>query len=100
MSKTTHSAEAKLLPNADWSDCRASAAMSENRISEALVVIRVRVDAEGRPEHVHIVSDPGYDLGEAARKCAMGKRYIPAREPGARPRSSWTLPFRVRFFDH
>jgi len=66
-------------------------------INEETAVIRVVVRAEGSPESVTIVSDPGHGFGEAAAVCARQMHFVPARAPDGEPVRSASAPIRVRF---
>jgi hypothetical protein len=44
----------------------------------AEVFVRIYVDANGNPEKVDVLEDPGRGFGEAARECAMRRSYRPA----------------------
>jgi protein TonB len=57
-------------------------------VNSALVTIRVEVDATGRPQRVLVLSDPGHGFGEAARRCALGKRWTPGSDRWGRPHSA------------
>ncbi|MBX3204523.1 MAG: energy transducer TonB [Labilithrix sp.] len=94
----TDEQHATLAPNRSW-DCRlpeAAHSMDYDRVS---VVIEVHVGADGRPERVDVLQDPGYGFGEAAKDCAMKMRYVPARGSDGEPIRSSTGPFKVRYFE-
>jgi protein TonB len=79
----------------DW-DCKAlfpGTATSDS----ATVIIATRVRADGTPESVSVIADPGQGFGPAARACAMRQRYDAARDREGRLVTGSTAPFRVRF---
>jgi periplasmic protein TonB len=45
-----------------------------------------------------VVSDPGLGFGAAARACALGTRFLPARNEEGRPITAPSPPIRVHFF--
>jgi protein TonB len=61
------------------------------------VSIIVTVRADGTPQSVKVVSDPGTGFGRAARLCALARRYTPALDRTGTPMVSATPPIRVRF---
>jgi len=61
-----------------------------------VVQLRLRVGALGRLDEVRVVADPGYGFAEAARRCAAGKRFLPALDRRGAAVSS-ELAVRVRF---
>lgn len=79
----------------DW-DCKALFP-SGATVDNATVVIVARVRADGAPESVTVVSDPGQGFGPAARSCALRQRYAAAEDRDGRAISASTAPFRVRF---
>lgn len=79
----------------DW-DCKALFPAGAT-VDNATVVIVTRVRADGTPESVVVVTDPGHGFGAAARACAMRQRYAAAEDRDGRAVSASTAPFRVRF---
>lgn len=63
----------------------------------ATVVLVVTVRADGSPEKVDIVSDPGTGFGREARRCALQKRYKAGLDREGKPTRKATLPITVRF---
>jgi protein TonB len=47
-------------------------------IDVAVVALRVEVTAAGGVRSVSIQSDPGHGFGDAARRCALTRRWMPA----------------------
>lgn len=65
-------------------------------VDRAVATIRIQVDAAGRTGGVSIVSDPGHGFGEAARRCASGRRWNPALDRAGNVSASSVL-VAVRF---
>src|SRR5882724_10644812 len=65
----------------DWdgSACAFPDEAARAGIVDAAVDIEIRVAADGRPEGVTVVKEPGFGLGAAAIRCAVVRRYPPAR---------------------
>lgn len=78
-----------------WS-CPFPPAADVAAINFAMVQLRLRVDAHGRLEQLGVMADPGYGFGEAARRCASGKHFLPALARDGAPVGS-ELVVRVRF---
>jgi hypothetical protein len=55
------------------------------------------VDAIGLPHNVQISHDPGFGFARAATRCAMSKRYVPARDAQGEPIAAWTPSFEIHF---
>jgi protein TonB len=90
-------ARAVSLDQAAWS-CPWPTEADSQQINEQTVVIRVVVRADGRAERVEVVSDPGMGFGQAARNCALGTRFQPARNTAGEPIAAPSPPIRVHFF--
>lgn len=95
--KVDRSRKAGLLGSVDWSDCPFPAEADAEQIDQAFVLIQVKVRADGTPDAVTVVQDPGHGFGREARKCAMRKRYTTALDVDGRPIPGATNAFRVRF---
>lgn len=95
--KVDRSRAAGLSGSADWSDCPFPGEADAEQIDQAFVTIQVKVAANGTPESVTVVQDPGHGFGREARKCAMRKRYTTALDVDGNPMAGTTKPFRVRF---
>jgi protein TonB len=67
------------------------------RIDHAVAVLIVRVRPDGTAEAATVVSDPGHGFGEAARRCALRTRFIPARDRAGNAITAETRPFNFRF---
>jgi protein TonB len=50
------------------------------QIDEAYVTLQVDVRADGSPDAVRVLSDPGNGFGREARRCAMSKHFAPAQD--------------------
>jgi protein TonB len=66
-------------------------------INHALVVVVVDVRKDGTAASVAVKSDPGHGFGRAARTCALGRLYQPARDREGKPTGGPTDPVTVRF---
>ena len=85
------------LDEAAW-NCPWPAEADAQQINEQTVVLRAAVGADGRVEHVDVLSDPGFGFGSAARLCAMRTRFEPARAVAGEPIGTVSPPIRVHFF--
>jgi protein TonB len=65
-------------------------------VDQAQVTIRVEVDASGRLVQARVLSDPGHGFAEAARRCALDKRFNPGADRSGRPSASG-INLSVRF---
>jgi len=90
-------ARAVSLDQAAWS-CPWPAEADAEQVNERTVVLRVRVQPDGRAETVEVVSDPGFGFGAAARACALGTRFEPARNGDGQPIVALSAPIRVHFY--
>jgi len=68
------------------------------QVNEQTVVIKVTVRPDGRAADAQVLSDPGLGFGAAARSCALGTRFQPARNEEGRPIAAGSPPIRVHFF--
>jgi protein TonB len=57
----------------------------------------VATRADGSPDHVSILSDPGHGFARAARICAMKEHYDPALDHDGNPVAGQTKSIRIRF---
>jgi protein TonB len=80
----------------DW-DCPFPPEADVDQIDFQRVPIVVTVRADGSPESVRVVNDPGHGFGRAARQCAMRQRYVPAKDRQGNPISGTMPPFSVKF---
>jgi len=85
------------LDQAAWS-CPWPAEADAEQVNEKTVVLRVRVQADGRAATVDVLSDPGFGFGAAARACALATRFEPARDAEGRPVVALSAPIRVHFY--
>ena len=88
---------AGLILGDDWSNCPFPPEADAEQQNQAVVRLVIVVGPDGRPSSVNVLSDPGYGFGQAARQCAMRKRYTPGLDALGKPVSKATPPFRVRF---
>jgi protein TonB len=89
-------ARAVSLDQAAWS-CPWPAEADARQVDQETVVLRVVVRADGRADRVDLVDDPGFGFGRAARLCALGTRFQPARDPAGDPIAALSPPIRVHF---
>jgi len=89
-------ARAVALDQAAWS-CPWPAEADARQMDQETVVLRVAVGAEGRADRVDIIEDPGFGFGRAARQCALGTRFEPARDPAGERIAALSPPIRVHF---
>ena len=78
-------------------DCGFPKAADAAQIHRAVVRLVVTVAADGTPVGASVLSDPGHGFGERARRCAMSRRFGPARDQTGRPITATTAPITVRF---
>jgi periplasmic protein TonB len=90
-------ARAVALDQAAW-NCPWPAEADARQVDQETVVLRVAVAADGRADRVDILGDPGFGFGRAARQCALGTRFEPARDPAGVPIAALSPPIRVHFF--
>jgi hypothetical protein len=86
----------------EWTDrgdpaCAFPAEADTAKIATAEVLIRVLVDADGSPESVQTLKEPGFGFGAAAERCAMAREYEPGRDALGVAVARWTPPIRLRF---
>jgi protein TonB len=79
-------------------NCPWPAEADAQQVNEQTVVLRATVGADGRVEHVDVLSDPGFGFGSAARLCATRTRFEPARAAAGEPIAAVSPPIRVHFF--
>ncbi|HEY6477672.1 MAG TPA: ferric siderophore ABC transporter substrate-binding protein, partial [Polyangia bacterium] len=85
------------LDQAAWS-CPWPAEADARQVDQETVVIRVAVAADGRPDRVEVVEDPGFGFGQAARQCALATRFGAARNAAGESVAALSPPIRVHFF--
>jgi periplasmic protein TonB len=84
------------LEGDQW-DCPWPPEAEAEDLLEQLVVLQVRVRADGRAEAAQVLADPGHGFGAAAQACALTTRFQPARGRDGRPVAAASPPLRVRF---
>ena len=87
----------ELLGSLDWNDCPFPREADAAQVHHAVVMIQVHVKADGSPESVTVLDDPGNGFGREARECAMRKQYAHGLDAEGRPVAGAAKPFRVRF---
>lgn len=76
--------------------CAFPAQALKEGVDEAAVVIRVNVDATGKPTAVTILNDPGHGFGTAATTCARKASFDPAKDVSGKSVAGEAV-VRVRF---
>jgi len=89
------SRKAVMSGSAQW-NCSFPAEADRDRIDEAVVGIRIEIDASGAPKAVTVTRDPGHGFGSEAQRCAMGKHWSPALDHEGTPVEG-TVSVNVRF---
>ncbi len=67
-----------MLGEGRW-DCPFPPEADADQVDSAVVGIHVELDANGAPQRITIVSDPGHGFASVARRCAMTRRWSAAR---------------------
>ncbi len=80
----------------DW-NCPFPPEADSEQIDQAFPTVQVAVRADGTPERVTVLSDPGHGFGRAATQCAMQQRYETALDRDGNPIPGLTRSLRVRF---
>jgi periplasmic protein TonB len=87
---------ASLAGSKDWK-CDFPPEADVDQIDQAFVVVQVATRADGSPDHVSILQDPGHGFARAARICAMKERYDPALDREGNAIAGSTKSIRIRF---
>jgi protein TonB len=85
------------LDQAAW-NCPWPAEADAQQVDQQTVVLRATVRADGKADWVDVLSDPGFGFGSAARLCALGTHFEPARDTAGQPIAAESPPIRVHFF--
>jgi protein TonB len=85
------------LDQAAW-NCPWPAEADAEQVNEQTVVLRATVRADGRADHVDVISDPGFGFGAAARLCTLRTRFEPARDAAGQHIPAQSPPIRVHFY--
>ncbi len=93
-----HSRSAGLLGGNEW-NCSSFWPTEADiaQIDEAVVKVQVSVNAEGLPQTVKVLSDPGNGFGGAAIRCAKRQRFRTSLDREGNAQAGTTNPFNVRF---
>jgi protein TonB len=94
--KVDRSRHASLGGGGDW-NCPFPPESDTAQVDEANVTLQVDVRPDGTPAAVRVLSDPGNGFGREARRCALGKRFVPELDTDGNPVPGTTRPFRVHF---
>lgn len=87
---------ASLQGDRAW-DCGFPPEADVTGIKSAVVVLRIIVRPDGRPQKIEVVSDPGHGFGAHARGCAKRHRYQPALDRDGHPTKGSIGPIPIRF---
>jgi protein TonB len=87
---------AALAGSKDWK-CDFPPEADIDQVDQAFVVVQVATRADGTPERVSTLSDPGHGFARAARICAMKERYDPALDKDGHAIAGQTKSIRIRF---
>lgn len=78
-------------------DCGFPSSADVEGIRSAVVVLRIIVRPDGRPQKIEVVSDPGHGFGTHARNCAKQHRFQPALDRDGNPIKGSIGPIPIRF---
>jgi protein TonB len=84
------------ITGTDW-DCPFPPEADVDQIDLQIVTVAVTVRADGTPENIRVVGDPGHGFGRAARACAMRQRFVPAKNREGHPIAGTLPAVKVRF---
>jgi periplasmic protein TonB len=90
------SRSASLSGSKDWK-CDFPPEADIDQIDQAFVIVQVATRADGNPDRVNILQDPGHGFARAARQCAMKEHYDPALDREGNPIAGSTKSIRIRF---
>ncbi len=96
VSAVDHTRVAGVSGSKDW-NCPFPPEADSEQIDQAFPTIQVAVRADGSPERVTVLSDPGHGFGRAATRCAMQQRYSAAMDHDGNPIPGLTKSISVRF---
>jgi protein TonB len=96
VSAVDHTRVAGVSGSKDW-NCPFPPEADSEQIDQAFPTIQVAVRADGSPERVTVLSDPGHGFGRAATRCAMQQRYSTAMDHDGNPIPGLTKSISVRF---
>lgn len=86
-----------LAGDSAWNGCPFPAQADVDEIDQAVVTLYLVVRTDGTPSSVRVVNDPGHGFADAARRCALAKRYRPAFDRAGAPIVGAAF-MNVRFF--
>jgi periplasmic protein TonB len=87
---------AGLAGDTNW-NCAFPPEADADQIDRQNVRVIVTVRADGTPESVRVMEDPGHGFARAARDCAMHRRFAPAYDREGSPILASTPPITVKF---
>jgi protein TonB len=86
----------RLAGGGRWDACGFPDEADEAGMNQAVVGLRVSVDADGTLREVDVIRDPGFGFGQLASRCARRSRWLPALDREGQPMAATHL-LSVRF---
>jgi periplasmic protein TonB len=81
----------------EWKCAFPKEADAPPEVDHAAVIVKVDVGASGHATNVEVFDDPGRGFGDAAKACALGATYEPARDEGGKAVAGQTSKVRIHF---
>jgi periplasmic protein TonB len=85
-----------VMGSSQW-DCPFPAEADAEEINYQRVSLLIVVRPDGTPQDAKVIRDPGNGFGREARKCALTRRYEPARDREGRPVLGTTPQVNITF---
>jgi len=85
-----------VVGSSQW-DCPFPAEADAEEINYQRVSLLIVVRPDGTPQDAKVIRDPGNGFGREARKCALTRRYEPARDREGRPTLGTTPQVNITF---
>jgi periplasmic protein TonB len=85
-----------VIGGSQW-DCPFPAEADAEEINYQRVSLLIVVRPDGTPQDAKVIRDPGNGFGREARKCALTRRYEPARDREGRPTLGTTPQINITF---
>lgn len=96
VAKVDLSKTATVVGSLSW-NCPFPAEADDEQIDFAQVTLVVTVRADGSPQSVQVMNDPGHGFGRAARLCALARKYTAGLDADGNATTKSTPPIRVSF---
>ncbi len=71
--------------NTDWTQCPFPPEADTAQVDDAFVTLQIDIRSDGRASDVRVLSDPGNGFGREARRCALPKVFVAARDHDGNP---------------